>query len=51
MVDILIRPKNYDILTIPYEITRIRVKKYSFRYYISIIIEKIKGNDVCIIER
>ena len=51
MVDILIRPKNYDILTIPYEITRIRVKKHSFRYYISIIIEKIKGNDVCIIER
>lgn len=51
IVYIISRPKDWNTRTTPYESTYIRVKKYSFRYYRDIIIEKLKGNDVCILER
>ena len=50
-VYLLIRPKNWDSKTQPYKTTYIRVKKNSFRYFRDIIVEKLKGNDVCILER
>ena len=50
MVDIIVRPKNWDELITPYDMAYISVKKHSFRYYINIIIEKLKGNDISIIE-
>lgn len=51
IVYIISRPKDWNTRTTPYRSTYIRVKKYSFRYYRDIIIEKLKGNDVCILER
>ena len=48
-VYILVRPKDWDVRTTPYKSMYIRVKKNSFRYFRDIIIEKLKGNDVCIL--
>ena len=51
IVYILSRPKDWSTRTTSYKTTLIRVKKNSFKYYRDIIIEKIKGKDIVILER
>lgn len=50
IVYIISNPKGWDIMNKPYKTTYITVKKNSLRYFLDIIIEKLKGNDVSIIE-
>lgn len=51
IVYIISRPKDWNTRTIPYRSTYIRVKKYSFKYFRDIIIEKLKGNVISIFDR
>ena len=49
IVCIISKPKGWDEMNKPYQTTFITVKKNSLRYFLNIIIEKLKGNDVSII--
>jgi len=45
------RPKDWNTRTTPYKTTLIKVKKYSFKYFRDIIIEKLKGNVISIFDK
>ena len=51
IVYIISRPKDWEETNKPYKTTIITVKKNSLKYFLNIIIEKLKGNNVCILER
>lgn len=51
IVYILSRPKDWSTRTTSYKFTCIKVKKYSFRYFKDILIEKLKGNDIIVLKR